>query len=202
VPDIEFELVFRFASIKTQLIMLLARDAALRHAAILNFTAGNCNFENRTITGKTKGGSTYNVPMTQRLYERLLFACASAGDQREQLLAQYNVKTKRVGYTQISTLLWKAKRDAGVTRKWGLHDLRRTAARALYESTHDIRKVQRLMAHSGPMQTWWYLGNAGLELTHEEMETAGCGPKPKPDPSSPDSDQQSQPGFEPQRKIA
>jgi integrase len=177
--------------------MLLARDAALRHSAIANFTAANCNFENRTITGKTKAGASYNVPMSQRLYERLLFACNGARDQNEQLLAQYNVRRKRVGYNSISTLLWKAKREAGVTRKWGLHDLRRTAARALYEVTRDIRKVQRLMAHASPMQTWWYLGNAAIDLSPEEVESASSAgrkipwtpePKPKNEQQQPSSE--------------
>jgi integrase len=182
VPDVEFEAVYRVAPPMTQLVMLLAREAGLRHAAILQFSASCCNFENRTIMGRTKGGASYNVPMTQRLYERLLFACAGTRDSKVSLLAQYNRRASRnPAYNTISSGLFKAKQAAGVTSAWGLHDLRRTAARALYERTRDIRKVQRFLSHSSPMQTWWYIGNVGIELTHEEIEVVSCHPRPEPE---------------------
>ena len=170
VPDVEFEAVFRVAPAMTQIVMLLAREAGLRHAAILNFSASCCDFEKRTIVGHTKGGASYNVPMTQRLYERLLFVCARVRDSRESVLAQFNRCGRHPAYNTISSGLFKAKRAAGITSPWGLHDLRRTAARALYERTRDIRKVQRFLSHSSPMQSWWYMGNAGIELTHEVLE--------------------------------
>jgi integrase len=197
VPDVEFEAVFRVAPAMTQIVMLLAREGGLRHAAILNFSASCCDFEKRTIVGHTKGGASYNVPMTQRLYERLLFVCARIRDARESVLAQFNRGGRNPAYNTISTGLFKAKRAAGITSPWGLHDLRRTAARALYERTRDIRKVQRFLSHSSPMQSWWYMGNAGIELTHEDLEgTWG----PKTDSSSDDHSSLLNPGQ--QQKIA
>lgn len=170
VPDIEFEAVFRVAGPMLQLAMLLAREAGLRHATIMKFSAANCNFETREVTGRSKAYSSYTVPMSKRLYERLLFACAGAVDAREPLLAQYNRQRKPPHYNSVSTAMMRAKALAGVERPWGLHDLRRTAARALYTRTGDIRKVQRLLGHATPQQSWWYLGNAGIDLTPEDME--------------------------------
>lgn len=156
-----------------QLALLLAREAGLRHAAIMEFTQGNCNFETRTVSGKTKADSSYTVPMTKRLYERLLFACAGANDAEEPLLAQYNRHRKVPHYNSILCALSRAKKLAGVPgSKWGFHDLRRTAARALYERTRDIRKVQGFLGHVAPQQSWWYLGNAAAGLTSEDMEGA------------------------------
>jgi integrase len=153
-----------------QLILLLAREAGLRHATILNITTANCNFETRMVSGRSKAYSSYTVPMSKRLYERLLFACAGALDANEPLLCQYNRQRKKPHYNSLTCSLSRAKKLAGVKAQWGLHDLRRTAARALYERTGDIRKVQRLLGHAQPNQTWWYMGNAGIDLTHADME--------------------------------
>jgi integrase len=180
VPDVEFEAVFRVAGPMLQLILLLAREAGLRHATILHFTAANCNFETRMVSGRSKAYSSYTVPMTTRLFERLLFACAGANDSNESLLCQYNKQRKKPHYNSLTCSLSRAKKLAGITSPWGIHDLRRTAARALYERTGDIRKVQRLLGHAQPNQSWWYLGNAGIDLTHEEMErSTPWEPEPK-----------------------
>jgi integrase len=201
VPDMEFELVFRVAGPMLQLILLLAREAGLRHATILHFTAANCNFELRQVSGRSKAYSSYTVPMSNRLYERLLFACAGALDSKEPLLCQYNRQRKKPHYNSLTCSLSRAKKLAGVSAPWGLHDLRRTAARALYERTGDIRKVQRLLGHAQPNQTWWYLGNAGIDLTHADMERSTPW-QPEPETKSQSSDRPSRPNPEPQKKIA
>ena len=178
VSDLEFEFVFRVAGPMLQLIMLLAREAGLRHATILSFTAANCNFETRMVSGRSKAYSSYTVPMTNRLYNRLLFACAGAQDAREPLLCQFNRQRKKPHYNSLTSALSRAKKLAKVTTPWGLHDLRRTAARALYERTGDIRKVQRLLGHAQPNQSWWYLGNAGIDLTSADLERSSSWESP------------------------
>jgi integrase len=171
VTELEFEQVYHVADGALQLAMLLARDAGLRHAAIWNITAANCNFESRILSGKTKNTGMYLVPMTQRLYERLLFVCASTLETQEPLLATFNRKRKKPGYGSVSNWLTEAKKRAGVAAKsWGFHDLRRTAARALYERTHDLRKVQRLLSHANMQQSCWYLGASGIDLAPADLE--------------------------------
>jgi integrase len=206
VPDVEFEQVFRIANPLVQLGMLLARDAGLRHAAVMEICAGNCNFETHEITGRTKAGSSYTVPMTQRLYERLLFLCAGARSASEPLVCQCTNRSRAPGYTTLTTSLSSTKKRAGVERRWGFHDMRRTTARILYENTRDIRKVQGFLGHATPLQTWWYMGNAASGLRPEDVErasSAGRNTTWQPEnPSSPGSDLQSQPSNKPQQKIA
>ncbi|MGA9070805.1 MAG: tyrosine-type recombinase/integrase [Terracidiphilus sp.] len=170
VPDVEFEAVFRHSGPLLQLCLLLAREGGLRHGTIINFCAANCNFETRTITGRSKAYSSYTVPMTKRLHDRLLFVCAGANDALEPLVAQFNRQRKPVHYNSITTSLNRAKKLAGVERPWGFHDLRRTAARALFDRCGEIRKVQRFLGHASPQQSWWYLGNAAIELESEDLE--------------------------------
>jgi integrase len=179
VTELEFEQVFQSAGGALQLAMLLARDAGLRHAAVWNITAANCNFEKRILTGKTKNAAMYLVPMTQRLYERLLFVCASSLNTEEPLLATFNRRRKKPGYGSVTNWLIEAKKRAGVTARWGFHDLRRTAARALYERTHDLRKVQRLLSHANMQQSCWYLGASGIDLTPADLEREPCKPESK-----------------------
>lgn len=165
----EFEAVFREANQALQLAMLLAREAGLRRAAILELTPANCNFETRTIVGRTKGLGRYNVPMTQRVYERLLWACAGA-DGQNTVLVRSPKRLVGYSYNYLPQALHDAQRRAGVEPKWGMHDLRRTGARALYAATKDLRKVQRYLSHAHPLNTLWYLGNAGIDLSPADLE--------------------------------
>ena len=48
----------------------------------------------------------------------------------------------------------------------------------LYERTHDLRKVQRLLSHANMQQSCWYLGACGIDLNPEDLETP-CRPKPE-----------------------
>jgi integrase len=176
VSAFEFDTVFSVAGPLLQLAMLLAREAGIRHATIMAFSATNCNFEARFIIGRSKAYSSYCVPMSHRLEARLRLACAGANDAREPLLCQYNRQRKPPHYNSLTCALSRAKKLAGVTTVWGLHDLRRTGARALYERTHDIRKVQRFLGHASPGQSWWYLGNAGIDLSNDDMEPIAMEP--------------------------
>jgi integrase len=89
----------------------------------------------------------------------------------ESLIATVGRDRKAV---KACTILWELKalqkkvRPGGMA--WSMHDLRRTAARQLYDRTKDIRKVQRLLGHASPVATWWYIGNNGQPLTAAELE--------------------------------
>ena len=167
-PDKEFEDVYAIASNRLRLSMVLARDAALRRSAIESFNRNNVDWEHNEVVGITKAKATYRVPMTHRLRSMLSLLCACADDDTP-LIAQVGRKRQPV---KACTLLWELKdtqkKLGGM--KWGMHDLRRTAARQLYDRTHDIRKVQRLLGHASPMATWWYIGNNGQSLSSAELE--------------------------------
>jgi hypothetical protein len=49
-----------------------------------------------------------------------------------------------------------------------------------YERTGDIRKVQRLLGHASPQQSWWYLGNAAIELDKADLQE----PEPRKEKSA------------------
>ena len=171
VPGDEFEAVLAIASNRLQLAMLLARDAGLRRAAIETLTQAQVDFDHGEIFGTTKNKARYRVPLTKRLRVLLAAICPFAGKD-EPLIATVSLNRKPV---KACTILWELKRPqerarAGRGMAWSMHDLRRTAARQLYDNTRDIRKVQRLLGHASPIATWWYIGNAGQPLTSEDLE--------------------------------
>lgn len=169
-PDIEFEATIRHAGPLLELAMLLAREAGLRHKAIREFRLANCDFERRQISGRTKAWSTYNVPMTRRLEQKLLWAAASLKDPEMPILQQFNRACHPITPGNIDHKLKLAKKAAGVTGGWGMHDLRRTGARAIYALTKDIQKVQRFLGHVNPQHSWWYLGLNATDLDPSDIE--------------------------------
>ncbi|MGD0521145.1 MAG: tyrosine-type recombinase/integrase [Terracidiphilus sp.] len=174
-PDHEFEAVLRCAGPMLELAMLLAREAGLRHKAIRELRLVNCNFELGLLIGRTKSWSTYNVPMTRRLKAKLMWACQGVRDPAMPILQQFNRGQRPVCGTNLGNKLLDAKKAAGVTGGWGLHDLRRSGARALFSKTGDIKKVQRFLGHVNPQHSWWYLGLQATELDQADVEA--CSPE-------------------------
>jgi integrase len=169
VPDAEFETVLALASNRLRLAMLLARDAGLRRSAIEKLTNTNVDFDNGEVFGTTKNGARYRVPMTFRVRELMAAVCPFAA-KGEPLMAAMSLNRRPI---KACTILWELKRTqerSGARMDWSMHDLRRTAARQLYDRTKDIRKVQRLLGHASPIATWWYIGNAGQALSAAELE--------------------------------
>jgi integrase len=175
-PAIEFEATLRHAGPLLQLAMLLAREAGLRHKAVMQLRLDNIDFEAHTICGRTKAWSTYNVPMSNRLEQKLLWACASLPNPEMPILQQFNRSMGKLGTTNISHKLRDAKKAAGLTSRWGMHDLRRTGARAIFQLTNDIKKVQRFLGHINPQHSWWYLGLEANELEQADIELASSTP--------------------------
>ena len=172
VPEAEFEAVLRVAPPFLEIVMLLAHEAGLRADTAAHFTRGNADFDRERVTGTTKGGAKYDVPMTSRLRERMLWWCAAAHDAREPLTAIYRVPRVEPTASTLRTAIRNARVRAGVKGIWGIHDLRRTAARRLYASTRDIRKVQAFLGHQMLYTTCWYLGNGIQHLQQSDLEQA------------------------------
>ena len=171
VPDEEFEAVYAIAGPALQLALLLAREAGLRHATIMHLSMENVDLQNNLVHGRAKAYASYSVPLTARLRFKLIYACAGASDAKEPLLNQWNRQRKPMHYNSLTCALARARKLAAVKTSWGLHDLRRTGARKLYERTKDIRKVQRFLGHAALAQSFWYIGNAGIPLSAADLET-------------------------------
>lgn len=170
VPEETFESTLRHATPSCFFAMMLAHEAALRLGTIRQLTSENVDTEAGVMYGRTKGSSSYRVPMTVRLRSYIGTLIGRAAGPDEPLINQLNKGRTTPLQQTLNTALDRAQKAAAVPGGWSYHDLRRTAARRLYDRTHDIRKVQRLLSHANPAQTLWYLGNIPAELTAEDLE--------------------------------
>jgi integrase len=171
VPDLEFEAVLRQASPALSLALLIAQEAGLRLGTIVRLTGENLDFQNRRIHGRTKRMHRFDVPMTTRLYERLLWVVGNMTDPKQNILAQFRENQKPYGIDALEVQLRRA-RERAKASSWCFHDIRRTTARKLYDATKDIRKVQRFLGHAHLRTTFWYIGNQGIGLEASEIEQA------------------------------
>ena len=171
-PEAEFEALLRHAPPALELVLLLAHESGLRAEAALKFCRANVDMEARRIIGTTKHKARYDLPMSQRLYERLLWYMAAPVDNDEPFVCAFMPHRRPLTQNAMRKAMQQARKDAGLTSLWGIHDLRRTLARKIYASTRDIRKVQAMLGHRMLWTTCWYLGNGLQSLDHADMEQA------------------------------
>ena len=169
VPEAEFEAAMKTGTPTERLLLLLAHDEGLRAGTIARMTRENCDLEKRELRGSTKLGAGYAVPMTARVYEQIAFAWAAA-QPGETILGAISFRRKAINHKSVQELVRNAKRSAGIRSSWTLHDLRRGAARRIYERTRDVRKVQRLLSHKNLSTTMWYLGDTGVDIDARDIE--------------------------------
>lgn len=125
----------------------------LRHSEALDVKPEGFSPNRHTIRFKAKGGEMQTMPTTEEV--EALFANAPPGDTLTPLVQLYRGRP-----LTRNTCWWfwrKAKRKAGITAQITPHDLRRTAAVAGYDLTHDLRFVWQLLRHKNLSTTARYL---------------------------------------------
>ncbi len=176
VDDAGFEAVFEKADDATRLFLLLCRDAALRSGTACRVTAENIYIDRGEwyIRMPTKRGHWTSVPLTRRLRGLVEIAAARSREGMTLLTALNNgvplaANTFRERVMRLRK--WAAEVH-GLNPNWYMHDLRRTAAKRLYEATRDIAKVQRLLSHKQAGITLAYLTGEQSALSGAELEQA------------------------------
>jgi integrase len=137
-----------------RLFITLAWQLALRFSETLAVTPASHSFERQTVTIRTKGDKVRTIPTTPDV-ETLL---AAAGDTTGQETTPYIhlLRGRRLSTRGIRTAWWYLCDRAGVK---GIHphDLRRTTATNLYDTTKDLRAVQHFLGHDSLASTTAYL---------------------------------------------
>ena len=151
-----------------KLMLLLCRDAALRAATAYAVCSGDV--VKGRIQVKTKNHGSIVVPISGELQGLVMAAVALAKSSRQPLIEALGAPGGPHHAGAMHHRLKRAKERAGVTSVWSFHDLRRTAAQALYEQSHDLRTVQSLLGHKQVGNTLRYLNAARVELTPEMLK--------------------------------
>lgn len=128
--------------------------AGLRVSETVSITWANVDLPGRELTVTGKGGKVRKVPIGNSLYPLLLMVRSSQGlpgPERQVCELSYDAARGRI--TRIGH---EARIAMPVVSS---HDLRATFATALYERTHDILMVSKLLGHSSIATTQAYLGH-------------------------------------------
>lgn len=135
-----------------RVVIVLARSLGWRLSEALRISASSLDPDD-TITVRVKGGKEHTLPTTPNV--AALFQHAPPGEPSTPLVERYRGSPVSV---HTAHKAWrKLVARSGVNPHLNLHDLRRTAAVALYELTTDLRAVEHLLGHSQLSTTTRYL---------------------------------------------
>jgi integrase len=168
VSDEEYERALEHAPPALGIMLRLAREAGLRFESARTLTAAQIDLAGRTINLRGKGKRNVCVPISRAL-EKELRRYVNMKKPPDWPLTGYARGGKAPNRSAIASAMHKLRKRCGLS-VWGLHDLRRTAARRLYERTRDLWKVRAFLGHESLTTTLWYLGNRTAGLGPEDLE--------------------------------
>jgi integrase len=143
--------------------LLLCADLGLRHTTAARLTLAAYRPELDAISFVTKGGVHQTLPLTDELrpyFARLRKAKADTTKPIINVLRAHLPRHEQPADQPNMREQWrKLKAKCGIRKELRVHDLRRTAAEAIYTVTHDVRAVQAFLGHKSPVTTARYLAD-------------------------------------------
>ncbi len=167
-PVREVEAVLSYVPVWVRLVMLLAWDCGLRIGTAVSVRPRDLTDGN--LQTRTKKGNYTNTPASPRVLA-LAQAAASMGSPDEPMVRLLGCKQSTVYLRSQAARkhISRAQAALGLQGRWTPHDLRRSAAREMYNRTRDLRKAQALLGHRALAQTAWYLQDALHTLAPEDL---------------------------------
>jgi integrase/recombinase XerC len=140
-----------------RLLILLCHDAGLRSTAAATANWSNVDWDKGVIVSRGKKNQVTVVPISSRLASML--GNVPVGDGTLISLLEGH----DIGWRVLQER-WKRLRTQCKVPHLRLHDLRRTIAEKVFESTGDLRAVQQLLGHANLGSTFHYLQRGGTSL--------------------------------------
>lgn len=176
-PD-EIQALLNAAPKYLRLWLLFCSDLAIRSGTAGRIGPDNYDRQRRELRFSTKYGAKLTMPVTADI-EALINECDMDKDisfVRQLQVRDHTGKGRTMNpNTREATQLDRPYRDllkqVGIHRHIVPHDLRRTAAVAMLELTHDIRDVQSLLGHRSPQATIWYLDHDLRQISRANLES-------------------------------
>lgn len=135
-----------------RVVVVLQSLCGLRITEALEIKVCHISVKDRMLTVYGKGGKTRYIPISDRAWEILLPAAASAMGT-DTTLADLGERNARRLITELG-------RTAGLKLPLSSHDLRATFATLAYNECGDILTVARLLGHEDIRTTQLYIGTA------------------------------------------
>jgi integrase len=148
-------------------MILCGSEAGLRSGAAYGCTLRNC-LDGR-IMAITKNGVVTNTPTSPRLQALLAIVPAETPLDTQVVHA---LEGAPVAQKTLRRRWWEWKKRCNVRSTVRMHDLRRSLARRVYDTSHDLRQVQALLSHANLTSTLWYLDAGQPELEDTNLTQA------------------------------
>lgn len=157
-----------------RLWLLFCADLAIRSGTAARLAPHQYNPEQRTLSFVTKWGEHLTLPTTAEI-DALIARC-DLTDPRPFCI---QLRAVRYGPTPTDVDRYserfrirfnRLKLAVGIRRRIVAHDLRRTAAVRLYQTTRDVRAVQALLGHQALTSTLWYLDHETTPVSRALLE--------------------------------
>jgi integrase/recombinase XerD len=130
---------------------------AMRRSEALRLSPADYDATNNTVTIRLKGERTNRIHITDELRAWFEMFRAPGNDPTTPLVEL--VAGKPISYRNIFLAWDKLRKKARVNPHIRIHDLRRTVAVRVYDTTKDLRAVQHLLGHKSAATTLKYLAS-------------------------------------------
>jgi integrase len=142
--------------------LLLCSHLAIRSGTAVKIGPRHYDQQSHIIRFITKKEAPVVLPVTEDIRALIRYCDLDSPEPFvRQLWAHFDHRNVTPPSTNMNATMQnqmqKQRKRLGFTRRIVAHDLRRTAAVALYNHTHDIRDVQALLGHRSLQATIWYL---------------------------------------------
>lgn len=159
-----------------RLWLLLCSDLAIRSGTAAIISPEHYSEPMRELRFASKFDNKQMLPVTEEIAE--LFSRCDLHSRMpfvRQLWHQDRPGDSRLndGKSGVIALRWGMRqllKKCGINRRITPHDLRRTAAVAMLENSHDVRDVQALLGHRSLTSTLWYLDHDLRPVSRSVLE--------------------------------
>lgn len=163
--DVE-RLISAQPTLREQVGVMLLAWVGLRKSELGQLRIGDFNLAAGTVTIRGKGGHEDVLPIG---FQRLRTALELHLVEREPALDEYLIfpkthRTRQMDHSSLHHWFKRCLKVAGLPPDVKTHEMRHTAAQALYESTGDVVLAQQLLRHSDLRTTRGYVRDSAERL--------------------------------------
>lgn len=170
----EIDSMLALAKPSLRLWLLLCSDLGIRSGTAHRLSGSNYNPATGILRFRSKGQAAQTLPATDAIRAMLdPLNHSSPVPYVWQLRAQERTCQRHVSsYNRMSLDhdFHALRLAAGIAHRITLHDLRRSAAVAILNHTHDIRVVKDFLGHDDLKTTMWYLDHDNTPVRKETLE--------------------------------
>jgi site-specific recombinase XerD len=148
---------------KHRLLLMTAYGAGLRVSELVALRVGDLDADRMTIrVQQGKGSRDRYTLLSPRLLEE--FRVYTTLDSPERWLFPSRRRQESISISCAQRVWGRAKREAGVSKRGGIHALRHAFATHLLEDGTDLHTIQRLLGHRhiGTTMLYFHLARRGI----------------------------------------